>query len=93
MFTIFYLKSSKKITYAYKNDSVGVLIPTPQQQLAVHCDNNNLNVDDFVAIEHPWNRNLILVHGNHIYNEATQQIETDPNYVPPVEPAPVEPTE
>jgi hypothetical protein len=92
MFFIFYKKSDKKIVltkyeaYAGKEGAL-----TPQQQLQTHCLLNDLNADDFSAVELAYDRNFVFVVGNHVYNETTQQIEADPNYVAPT-PEPAEPT-
>jgi hypothetical protein len=78
MFTIAYLKSSKKIVYARHDVGSQVAFDFYFNQ---HCENNNLNVNDYVCIEHTYDKKLNVVLGNHIFNEATQQIEADPSYV------------
>ena len=84
MFFIFYKKSDKKIVLT-KNEAYagkdGAL--TPHQQLEIHCLLNNLNANDFAAVELEYDRNFVFVVGNHVYNETTKQIEADPNYVAP----------
>lgn len=86
MFVIAYFKDTKKIYTSRYNDSVGVQIPTAQEWLQDFCDNNALDVNDFVAIELPYDKNLSIVVGNHFYNEATGKIEADPDYTPPPQP-------
>ena len=90
MFTIAYSKSTKKIVYARHDQGPQVAHDFYFNQL---CENNNLNVDDYVCIEHTYDKKLNVVLGNHVFNEATGQIEADPSYVPPVDPIPAEPTE
>ena len=56
---------------------------TAQQHLEQFCDDNELDVANFVAMEYPYNKKFQIVLGNHMFNETTQQIEADPNYIPP----------
>jgi len=95
MYSLVINKSSNKIVLAHNDGSVRHNIPTPEEQLLIFCDNNNLNVNDFFAIEYPWDKRNPVDLSRHIYNPATGLVEDDPNWVatPPVEPPPPAPTE
>lgn len=88
MFSIAYHKESKKLMMA-RYDSASSAGFTPQQHLDTHCDNNDLDANDFIAIEHPYDKKFQIIMGNHVFNETTRQIEADPNWVAPT----LEPTE
>ena len=96
IFAIVYEKTSKKIvvarveTYTTETNAISA-----QGHLLQYCDVNNLNTDDFSAVELPYTRGQEFQLGKHIYNESTGQIEVDPSYVAPtpIPPPPVEPTE
>jgi len=95
MFMIIYKKSTKHIVH-YRND--GSTVRTDAQTwFNIYIKDNKLSADqaaDLTYIElAPIEINLI--HGKHLWNESTQQVEEDPTYVEPtpVEPTPVEPTE
>jgi hypothetical protein len=84
MFFIYYKNSDKKIVFAKYDGYTGAEgAASPQQQLVVHCEINDLNVNDFTAVELPFDKKFMLIQGNHVFNESTKQIETDPNWVAP----------
>ena len=83
MFTIAYNKNTKKLIMAHFDNAQGMEKPSPQDRLNLHCEGNNLNVNDYVALEVPYDKNLILILGNHMYNELNNSIVADPNYAPP----------
>jgi hypothetical protein len=91
MFTIAYFKNTKKIAWSRFDSSTLNDLLTPQQLLERYCDDNDLDVNDYIALELPWDKKLRIVIGNHVYNESAQKIEADPNYVPPPAPEPIAP--
>lgn len=93
MFSIGYHKVTKKIVRASFNIDPPSQALTPQARLVMDCDANDLDINDYVALELPWDKNLRIEFGNHIYNESTGKIEADPNYVAPPPPAPTTPVE
>jgi hypothetical protein len=94
IFAIVYEKTSKKIvvarveTYTHDTDAVSA-----ETHLTRHCENNGLNSNDFSAVELPYTRGQEFDIGKHIYNESTGQLEVSPDWVAPVQPTPVTPTE
>ena len=77
MYTIAYYKTSKKIMFARNDQST-----TPVAfdfYFKDFCKQNKLNENDYTVTEHTYSIDVVL--GNHIFNEATQQIEADPSYV------------
>jgi hypothetical protein len=94
MFSIAYNKITKKILLA-RNDKCSSAAEslTPQQQLEIHCEANNLEPADYIALELPAAENLkITFNGKQIYNESTGKVEEDPNWVaPPRVPPPLLP--
>lgn len=91
MFSIAYLKNTKKIAWARVDSSSLNDLLTPQELLERYCEDNELNINEYIALELPHDKKLRIVIGNHIYNETTGKIEEDPNYVPPPPPPPIEP--
>ena len=85
MYTIAYSKNSKKIILSHYDETTGTP-PDPHIRLADHCKLNGLNVNDYVAMVYPYDETFKVVFGKHVFNEATQQIDEDPNYVEPTPP-------
>ena len=93
MFSLIISKATNKIVKAHMNGSLGMAIPTPQEELEIHCNDNDLDPNDYFAIEYTWDLKNPISLGKHIYNPTTGMVELDPNYVPPApSPAPTEPT-
>jgi hypothetical protein len=91
MFSISYNNITKNILFIRDdNCSSSSNTLTPQQQLEIHCEINNLNVSDYTAVELPFDKTLNFVCGKYIYNESTGKVEQDPNWVAPL---PLETTE
>jgi hypothetical protein len=80
MYTIAYYKTTKKIMFS-RHDYSTVMPFAFDFYFKNFCKQNKLNEDDYTVIEHTFDDNLNIVYGNHIFNEATQQIEADPSYV------------
>jgi hypothetical protein len=98
MHTIAYKNSDKKILFVRLDNGTAGSISTPQEWLVNYCEANNLSVSDYTAVGTAYDKKMQIIIGNHVYNEATGQIEADPSYVPPPEPeptpvTPAEPTE
>lgn len=75
---------------ARRDNSTNVVALTPQQHLEQYCLDNDLNSQNYTALEYPWDAKLQVIFGNHVYNESAQKIEADPNYVAPPPPPPPE---
>jgi hypothetical protein len=87
MFSLVISKATNKIVLAHKDGSFNMPIQTPQEQLEIFCDANNLNPSEFIALEYDWNLKTPISLSKHIYNPANGQIEVDPNWVQPTPPA------
>ena len=85
-------KATNKIILAVRDGSTGIMLQTPQQHLEAHCAANDLDVNDYFAIEYTKDAKKIVNLAKDIYNPTTGLVELDPNYVPP-EPTPTAPTE
>ena len=88
MHSVIYSKLTKKIVFAKNVAPINGGNLTPLEELQIHCDVNNLDINDYVAVDYSHNRRIELVLGNHMFDEATGTIVEDPNYVPPVPVAP-----
>ena len=86
MFSIAYLNTTKKLILA-RMEVGSAPLESPQQQLELHCEMNDLDPADYTALEIPYDKKLRVVLGNHVFNEVTGKIEEDPNYVEPTPPA------
>lgn len=87
MFCIVYNKSTKHIFHKRKDSST----PTPKtssELFQIYLKDNNATDNEFAFAESLDQFDLIV--GKHVWNESTQTVEEDPNYVAPVET--VEPT-
>jgi hypothetical protein len=91
MFSIAYHKTTKKLIMARRDTATVGEVPQPQEHLEQYCSDNDLNTQDYIALEYPFDKKLQVTFGNHVYNESTGKIEADPNYVPPPPPEPITP--
>ena len=92
MFVVMYDKSSKKIT-GFRHDLSSPQVYTAQFYFDDFLKSHRLNSDSHAFAEIPFVEACErIVIGNHVFNESTQTVEADPNYVPPVDPIPAEPT-
>jgi len=93
MFVIVYHKATKKLVH-YRHDMNVPQIHTAQYWFDVFLADNEVGDENYAFAQVPFTKTLNdIVIGNHVYNEATSQIEADPTYVAPVfvpEPSPVE---
>lgn len=90
MFVVMYHKTTKKIAQ-YRHDFSKVSPHTAQEYFDLFLLDNEFGDENYTFAELPITKSLnIITIGNHIYNESTQQIEADPNYVAPAlyEPTP-----
>jgi hypothetical protein len=78
MFTIAYSKRTKKIVYARHDQGPTVAVDFYFKQ---HCEMNNIDTDDLVCIELPYDKKLNVVLGKYLYNPVTGSIEEDPTVV------------
>lgn len=93
MFVIIYHKTTKKIVY-YRHDMSLPQSHTAQEHFNFFLDNNEVGDENYAFAEIPFTKALNnIAIGNHVYNEATGQVEADPNYVRPTPPALTAPTE
>jgi len=83
MFTIAYNKQTKFILYWRYDDSTNLEKPTAQHHLSVYCDNNNLLVGDYEAVELPWNSKAKYIIGRDMFDDVNYQIYADPNWIEP----------
>ena len=98
MFVIIYHKTTKKIAQ-YRHDVANPISHTAQEYFNMFLYDNEVGNENYTFIEVPFTKLLNAIEiGNHVYNEATGQVEADPNYVrltfaaTPVLTAPTEPT-
>ena len=92
MFMIIYKKSTKHIVQVRTDDST---FPTEAQiWLNTYIKDNKLSADQATDLTYvqPAPIELALAHGKHMWNESTQQVDEDPNYVEPTPVVPTEPT-
>lgn len=93
MFVIVYDKTTKKLVH-YRHDMSAPQAHTAQYFFDLFLADNEAGDENYAFAEVPFTKALNdIVIGNHVYNEATSQVEADPNYVAPVftpEPAPTE---
>ena len=88
-----YDKSSKKIA-EFRHDTSSPQVRTAQYYFDQFLVNRGVSSESHAFAEIPYVETYgAIVIGNHVFNESTQTVEADPNYVPPVDPIPVEPTE
>lgn len=91
MFCIIYNKASKHIAHSRHDTST----PAPQPAsywFSVFLEDHNSSANDYACVEIPYVKGREIIFGRDKWNETTQQIEADPNWVPPApEPEP-EPT-
>jgi hypothetical protein len=87
MFKIIYLKSSKKIqSVHYDQTTLDEKMSLDTYLLGFCNEIPPKNPNDYVAVVGTFDPALRLIVGNHVYNEATGQIEADPSYVEPPPP-------
>ena len=95
MFVVIYHKTTKKIVQ-YRHDMCIPAVHTAQHWFDIFLADNEVGDEDYAFAEVQFTKALNnIVIGNHVYNEATNQVDADPSYVAPVfvpEPTPVEPT-
>ena len=94
MFVIVYNKATKKIVY-FRNDLAVPQVHTAQYWFDMFLEDNKIDDENHAFAEVTYTKDLSnIVIGNHVYNEATNAVEEDPNYVAPIsEPTtPAEPT-
>ena len=94
MFLVVFHKSTKKLVHIRHDMSVPQ-VHTAQHWFNVFLADNETGDENYTFAEVQFTKALNdIVIGNHVYNEATQQVEADPSYVAPiyVPPTPVEPT-
>jgi hypothetical protein len=92
MFIIIYKKSTKHIVQVRSDASTN---PVPAETwLNIYIKDHKLTADqgaDLTYVEtSPIEFSFVI--GKHMWNESTQQVDEDPNYVPPTPITPVEPT-
>ena len=93
MFVVMYDKSSKKIV-EFRHDLSSPQVFTAQYYFDQYLKNNKVSSESHAFAEIPYVETYgAIVIGNHVFNESTKTVEADPNYVPPVDPIPSEPTE
>jgi hypothetical protein len=93
MFSFAYNKQTKFILYWRYDDVVNVEKLTAQQHLSVYCNNNNLDANNYTAIELPWNPKAQYVIGRDKFDESENRIYADTDWVAPVEALLPTPTE
>ena len=87
MFVIVYHKTTKKLAH-YRNDMSVPQVHTAQYWFDIFLADNEVGDEDYAFAEVAFTKALNdIVIGNHIYNEATGQVEADPSYVAPTPPA------
>ncbi len=92
MYVVIYDKSSKKIA-EYRHDLSSPQVCTAQYYFDEFLVNRRVSSESHAFAEIPFAETYgAIVIGNHVFNESTQTVEADPNYVPPVDPIPAEPT-
>lgn len=88
MFIIVYHKTTKKLVH-FRHDMCAPQVHTAQYWYNIFLTDNELSDENYSFAELPFTKALnAIVIGNHVYNEATQQVEADPSYVPPPKPTP-----
>ncbi len=93
MFVIVYHKTTKKLVN-YRHDMSVPQTLTAQYWFNVFLNDNEVSDENYAFAEVPFTKALNSIQiGDHIYNEATGQVEADPSYVAPTpEPTSAEPT-
>ena len=87
MFVVIYNKFDKKIAQ-YRHDMCVPQVCTAQHYFDLFLEDNEVGDENYTFAEVPFTKALnAIVIGNHIYNEATGQVEADPNYIEPTPPA------
>jgi hypothetical protein len=92
MFILIYKKSTKHIVQV-RND-VSTNPSDAQTWLNIYAKDNNLTADQTTDLTYAEIAPIEfgLIHGKHMWNESTQQVDEDPNYVAPTPTIPAEPT-
>ena len=93
MFIIIYKKSTKHIVQVRSDGST---VPTPAATwLNIYAKDNKLTADEATDLTYVEIAPIEfgLIHGKHLWNESTQQVDEDPNYVAPTPVTPIEQTE
>ena len=82
MFVAIYHKTTKKIVQ-YRHDMADPATHTAQEYFNMFLNDNEFGDENYTFAVLPITKSLnIITVGNHVYNEATGQIEADPNFVP-----------
>jgi hypothetical protein len=94
MFIIIYKKSTKHIVNMRHDSSSDAALRAPQYWLDVYIQDSKSSTDEAsdLAYVELAPREINLQIGKHVWNESTQQVDEDPNYVPPTPIAVTEPT-
>ena len=92
MICIIYNKTTKHIMAVRQDNSSPQPAPL-STHLSYFLDDHQVSAEDFAIVE-VFNKKITEINPiKHMWNEATQQIEEDPNYVKPPEPEPFIPPE
>lgn len=84
MFVVIYNKSDKKIVQ-YRHDTSVPQVGTAQDYFDLFLVDNEVGDENYTFAEISFTKSLNdMVIGNHVYNEATGEVEADPSYVAPV---------
>lgn len=83
MFFIVYKKANNEIVHWRNDASTGVEI-TSNDVIAMHCNSNGLNIEDYGCYQQEGFNDSIIIH-QHLINPETGEISDNPNYTPPVE--------
>jgi hypothetical protein len=81
MQTLIFNKSTKIILQSRVDNSTGEKMPK-EQVLQTHCEDNNLDIQDFEIVEIPFTKFNLEI-GKQIYNKETNSIEINPNWIAP----------
>ncbi len=92
MFIIVYHKTTKKLVH-FRHDMCAPQDRTAQYWYNIFLTDNELSDENYSFAEVPVTKALdAIIIGNHVYNEATQQVEVDPDWVAPAPTPAPEPT-
>lgn len=84
MFVIVYRKDTKKLVH-FRHDMSVPQVCTAQDYFNLFLSDNQVGDENYTFVEIPFGPSLNdIVIGNHVYNEATGQVEADPSYIQPV---------
>lgn len=93
MLFIIYNKTTKHVVVVRTDTSIPAPAPLATH-LAYFADDHNVDPQDYAIVELKNKKVGDVKTGKHMWNEATQQLEEDPNYVePPPEPEFLPPTQ